>query len=157
MTDTNMPEGRKVTARAAAFLLGLVMALLPWYVGGPSAAQHHMSFWDSLVTGVLMMVVAATAFVWRRAYWPAWVFLVLVAWTILSPDTLSFEVPEMSVAHLILGGLGIPVALVWIQRALGRIPADRQVIRGRTFRDCSSSERILYGSILAVWPWRISI
>jgi len=150
MTEASMPEGRKFTARAAAFVLGVIMTLLPWYVGGPSAAQHHVSFWNCLVTGILMMGVAATAIVWRRAYWPAWVFLVLVAWTILSPDTLSFEVPEMSVAHLILGGLGIPVAIVWIQRALGRRPVDRQVVRGRTFRDCSSSERILYGSILVV-------
>lgn len=149
MTDISMPEQPK-TARVAALVIGLIVTLMPWYIGGPYAAQHQVSFWNSLVTGILMMSVAAVALVWRRAYWPAWVFLVLVAWTILSPDTLSFEVPEMSVAHLILGGLGTVVALVWIRRALGRIPSDRPVVKGRTFRECSSSERTLYGSILVV-------
>jgi len=149
MTEIGMPEQHK-TARVAALVLGVIMTLLPWYIGGPFAAQHHVSFWNCLVTGMLMIGVAITALVWRRAYWPAWVFLVLVAWTILSPDTLSFEVPEMSVAHLILGGLGIVVVLVWIRRALGRLPVDRVVVKGRTFRECSSSERTLYGSILVV-------
>lgn len=150
MTQNVLPAEQRVTARVAALLLGAVMTLLPWYVGGPFAAQHHVSFWNCIVTGILMMGVAAAALVWRRAYWPAWIFLALVAWTILSPDTLSFQVPEMSVAHLIIGGVGIAVTVVWIRRALGRRPTDKIVVKGRTFRECSSSERVLYGSILVV-------
>ncbi|EQD26281.1 conserved hypothetical protein, membrane [mine drainage metagenome] len=126
------------------------MTALPWYVDGPYAMQHPESFWNCLITGILMMGVAGTALIWRRAYWPAWVFLALVVWTLMAPEPLGFARPEMTVARLILGGVGIAVSVLWIRRVLGRIPADRPVVKGRTFRECSSTERTLYGLILVV-------
>lgn len=150
MTQNSVPAKGKVTARAAGLLIGIVMATLPWYVGGPHAMQHLESFWNCLITGVAMMAVAGTAILWRRAYWPGWIFLVLSLWTILSPDTLSFQMPEMAIAHLIVGAFGLVTSVVWIRRALGRLPADRPIVKGRTFRDCSSTERTLFGCVMVV-------
>ncbi len=97
-----------------------------------------------------MVFVAMVSLVWRRAYWPAWAFLVLVLWTALGPTTLSFTEKEISVINLLIGVVGLFVSVVWIRRVLGRIPQGRAVVKGRTFRECSSSERILFGLVLAV-------
>ncbi len=148
--QNDAPLKMKVTARVAGLIIGIIMAALPWYVGGPHAVQHPESFWNCLITGLLMMGIAVWALVRKRAYWPGWAFLVLAAWTVVSPDTLSFQIAEMTIAHLIVGAAGIVVAIVWIRRALGRLPKDRPVVRGRTFTECSSTERTLYGLVLVI-------
>ena len=148
--QNDTPAKVKVTARVTGLVLGIIMAALPWYVGGPHAIVRPESFWNSLITGLLMTGIAIWALVRRRAYWPGWAFLVLAVWTVVSPDTLSFQIAEMSVAHLIVGVAGIAVAIVWIRRALGRLPKDRPVVKGRTFTECSSTERTLYGLVLVI-------
>ncbi len=150
MINNDVPIRGKVTARMAGLVIGFVMATLPWYIGGPHATQNVESFWNCLITGLAMMSVAAIAIIWRRIYWPGWVFLVLSLWTLLAPDTLSFQMPEMTVAHLIVGAFGVAASVVWIRRALGRLPADRPIVKGRTFRECTSTERTLYGLVMVV-------
>ncbi len=150
MVQDKLLKKQKISARASGLVIGAVMAASPWYISGPYATLNHETFWNSLITGILMMSVASVAIVWRRLYWPAWVFLVLSLWTMLSPGTLSFAVKETSIIHFILGLSGLAVSIIWIRRVFGRLPSGRPIVKGKTFRDCSSSELTLYGLVMVV-------
>jgi hypothetical protein len=143
-------EKQRSSARISALIIGFIMMSMPWYINGPHAVTSVAGFWNCLITGALMVFVATVSLMWRRAYWPAWAFLVLVMWTALGPTTLSFTNKEISIVNLLIGVIGLFVSVVWIRRALGRIPPGRAVVKGRTFRECSSSERVLFGLVLAV-------
>lgn len=142
-------EGR-TTARISALIVGAIIFLMPWYVNGPQVATSALSFWNCIITGVLIMAVTIIALVWRRSYWPAWAFLVLDLWVLLAPQTLSFADKQLTIANLLVGSAGFVVSVIWIRRVLGRIPPDRAVVKGRTFRECSSSERVLFGLVLVI-------
>ncbi|MFC5579979.1 hypothetical protein [Rhodanobacter terrae] len=150
MNDSNLPGQKKLAARISALVIGTLTVLAPWYISGPLATLNRGIFWTYVITGVLMATVAIVALIWRHALWPAWAFFLLTVWIILAPDTLSSAAKDVSIMHLILGAAGIVVSVFWIRRMFGRIPQDRPVVKGRTFRECSSSERTLYGLVICV-------
>ncbi len=140
----------KRSARFAALTIGLFMIFIPWYVNGPDAVSTTVGFWNCVITGSLIVAVSLVALIRRQDYWPAWAFALLNLWILLNPETLSFAEGEMSILHIILGVAGLAVSFIWIRRVFGRLPPNRRVLKGRTFRDCSSSERTLFGLVLVV-------
>jgi hypothetical protein len=150
MSIKNAPGQNRLAARISALVIGALTIFAPWYISGPLATLNRGIFWTYIITGALMMTVAIVALIWRRALWPAWAFFLLTVWIILAPDTLSSVTKDVSIMHLILGAAGIVVSIFWIRRMFGRIPQDRPVVKGRTFRECSSSERTLYGLVICV-------
>ncbi len=150
MNNNNVPAPNRLAARISAMVIGALAIFAPWYISGPQATLNPGIFWTYIITGVLMMAVAAIALIWRRAVWPAWAFFLLTVWIILAPDTLSSSAKDVSIMHFILGAAGIAVSIFWIRRMFGRLPRNRPVVKGRTFRECSSSERTLYGLVICV-------
>ncbi len=150
MNSNEAPVNRKMAARVSALIIGVMTVFAPWYISGPLATLNRGIFWAYVITGVLMMAVAIVALIWRRAFWPAWAFFLLTVWIVLAPDTLSSASKDVSIVHFILGAAGIVVSIFWIRRMFGRIPPNRPVVKGRTFRECSSSERTLYGLVMCV-------
>lgn len=140
----------KKSARFAALAIGLAMFFSPWYINGPDAINNTVGFWNFTVTGGLIVAVSLVALTRRQDYWPSWVFALLNLWVLLNPETLSFVEKDMSIFHMMLGAAGLVVSFVWIRRVFGRLPSNRRVLKGRTFRDCSSSERTLFGLVLIV-------
>jgi hypothetical protein len=140
----------KRSARLAALIIGLTMFFIPWYVNGPNAVITTVGFWNCIITGSLIVAVSVVALVRRKDYWPAWTFALLNLWILLNPETLSFGDKEMSILNIIIGAAGLVVSYIWIRRVFGRLPPNRRVVKGRTFRDCSSSERTLFGLVLVV-------
>ncbi|MGB8635255.1 MAG: hypothetical protein WCD66_13445 [Rhodanobacteraceae bacterium] len=150
MNTETLPGRPRRAARIAALVLGALTIIAPWYISGPLATLNPGIFWTYIITGALMMIVAIIAFVWKRSYWPAWAFFLLTVWIILAPDTLSLGAKDVSIMHFVLGAAGIAVSVFWIHRMFGRMPRNRPKVRGRTFKDCSSSERTLYGLVMIV-------
>jgi hypothetical protein len=149
--DNNDVLGQKrLAARISALVIGVLTIVAPWYISGPLATLNRGILWIYVITGAFMVTVAVIALIWRRALWPAWAFFLLTVWIILAPDTLSSTAKDVSIMHVILGAAGIVVSVFWIRRMFGRIPQDRPVVKGRTFRECSSSERTLYGLVICV-------
>ena len=149
--NTQLPHGqRRLAARVSALVIGLLTIAAPWYISGPMATLNPGIFWTYVLTGFLMVVVAVIALIWRRALWPAWGFFLLTAWIILAPDTLSSNAKDVSIVHFLLGAAGVVVSIFWIRRMFGRIPRNRPTVRGRTFKECSSSERTLYALVMTV-------
>ncbi|TAL91456.1 MAG: hypothetical protein EPN69_10215 [Rhodanobacter sp.] len=140
----------KRSARFAALIIGLAMFFVPWYVNGPHDVSSTVGFWNCVITGGLIVAVSVVALIRRTDYWPGWVFAVLNLWILLNPETLSFAEKEMSILHIIIGVAGLVVSFIWIRRVFGRLPLNRRVVKGRTFRECSSSERTLFGLVLVV-------
>ncbi|HUW28070.1 MAG TPA: hypothetical protein VMV97_05610 [Sulfuriferula sp.] len=140
----------KTSARLSALVIGLIMMLMPWYVYGPQATSNVEGFWNCVITGSLVVAIAVIALIRRHDYWPAWVFALLDLWILLAPETLAFAQKEMSIIHFLIGSVGLFVSFIWIRRVFGRLPKNRRVVKGRTFRECSSSERTLYGLVLVV-------
>jgi len=150
MNDNKVPGQNRLAARISGLVIGALTVFAPWYISGPLATLNRGIFWTYIITGVLMMTVAIIALIWRRAFWPAWAFFLLTVWIILAPDTLSSAAKDVSIMHVLLGVAGIVVSIFWIRRMFGRIPRDRPVVKGRTFAECSSSERTLYGLVMVV-------
>jgi hypothetical protein len=140
----------KISARLSALAIGLAVLLMPWYINGPLVTSNSDGFWNCFVTGSLIMAVAIIALIRRHDYWPAWAFALLNLWVLLAPATLSFVQKEMSILHLLIGIGGLAISVIWIRRVFGRLPLNRRIVRGRTFRECSSSERTLYGLVMIV-------
>lgn len=150
MNSNAPPLQKRIAARISGLIIGALTLLAPWYISGPLATLDRSIFWTYIITGVLMMAVAIVAIIWRRAFWPAWAFFLLTVWIILAPDALNSGAKTASIVHFILGAAGLVVSIFWIHRMFARIPQRQPTIKGRTFRECSSSERTLYGLVICV-------
>jgi hypothetical protein len=92
------------------YMAGLVLGQ-PWIVTmDPNASQALLV--SSIVTGLLIFLLAGWALYKPATLWPDWAIMVLGAWVVISPWVLGFTGPIVPGYQVVVGIAVIVLALI---------------------------------------------
>lgn len=111
---TNTPDNATRPASVLNVLAGIWLIISPWVLG---FNDLQVAFWDTLLVGIAVLVLAAIRLATTGTQGLSWINLILGVWLIISPFALGFAAAQVSMGNAIF--LGVLVGIFSLWAALG--------------------------------------
>lgn len=100
-------------------VLGLWLAVSPWFIGGAAHSANVAMVWNCVLTGGGIALFATWAVASPKEQWLEWALILLGVWLLIAPGTLHYEIPVVTWDNVIVG---LAVAILAIRGISGRTP-----------------------------------